>query len=400
MAEFLDRLIPYDDKAGVYRYDWDEILKVPEFAKLAECSQPKKWHSEGDVLEHTKAVCRVMAEDVIRNDMFGCLSHYDIIYMGKTKGKRHYMRLLMTAALFHDIGKGVSTVYKNGEWHAYGHEFEGEHITRLLLWDEGWEFREAVCALVRRHMDVLRIFDLKDPYFRALVLSKEVSMNALLCLKYADCFGSTPEDLDLREIDRMKISELAHVCNALGCMWGPANVVTNGKYKWRRLSNMKKLLKSKESPEVSLTVLIGIPGAGKDTFLKRMDIENAVVLCRDDIRVELGYCRHGEKIIGTALQENEVSKVFNRRMLDAAEAGKHIIVNNMNTKAKYRKAYGDLLAGYDLTVNYIYIENCKLDEVITRRDGQIPAAQYKNIIMSFDWPAPDEYDRFSVNSVL
>lgn len=395
MAEFLDRLIQYNNESNEYQYNWDEIIKVPEFFKLTECNQSKKWHSEGTAWEHTKLVCEVMQEFVIKTNRFDCLSHCDFVNNDTPTGRKYRIRLLMTAALFHDIGKGVSTFEKNGEYHSYNHEFTGERLTRLLLWDEGWEFREAVCALVRYHMEVLRLFDGKDPYLKILTLSKKVNMNALICLKYADCFGSIPENPGSHNIDELKLSELASVCNALGCMWEPSTVVTNGKYKWNKY-NSKKILS-----DAYLTVLIGLPGAGKDTFIKNYtDDKNIVVLCRDDIRAELGYCNHGDKIIGTAQQETEVSRVFDERIKIAAESGKHIIVNNMNTRAKYRAEYKNILSDYNLYVHYIYIENCKLADLYDRRKNQIPAECYKDMIMKFDWPMPDEYDKFSVNSIL
>ena len=44
-----------DFKKGTYK--WEEILKVPEFAKLKETEQNPKWHAEGSVWAHTVNVC-------------------------------------------------------------------------------------------------------------------------------------------------------------------------------------------------------------------------------------------------------------------------------------------------------------------------------------------------------
>ena len=38
-------------------YNWNIISTIPEFAKLKECQQSTKWHSEGTAWDHTKLVC-------------------------------------------------------------------------------------------------------------------------------------------------------------------------------------------------------------------------------------------------------------------------------------------------------------------------------------------------------
>ena len=132
-----------------------------------------------------------------------------------------------------------------------------------------------------------------------------------------------------------------------------------------------------DKKKVNLYMLIGLPGAGKDTFLNKLvqsdspftylndkkhftmwtvKPENAVVLCRDDIRAELGYCEKGEKIVGTTKQEETVTAKFNERLLNAARNGKDIIINNINLKSKYREQITRYLSGYDLNVRYVYLE--------------------------------------------
>ena len=74
-------------------YKWDVIESIPEFAILKTCEQNPKWHSEGNVWNHTKKVC----EQAI------LISRYFNVYDCK---------VLMGAALFHDIGKPYTKFYK------------------------------------------------------------------------------------------------------------------------------------------------------------------------------------------------------------------------------------------------------------------------------------------------
>ena len=145
-------------------YKWDVIENIPEFAILKTCEQNPKWHSEGNAWEHTKKVCE-QAERI---------SRYYNIYDSK---------VLMGAALFHDIGKGVTTEFKKGNWHSYGHEIQSEIITRNLLFDEDILLREEICRLVRWHMEILKVFESKHYAEKILDLSTKVNLRKLIDLK-------------------------------------------------------------------------------------------------------------------------------------------------------------------------------------------------------------------------
>lgn len=90
------------------KYNWNAIEDVPEFAQLKNCPQNPKWHGEGNAWEHTKRVC----EEAVK------------IFCGRNKDSN--ARALLTSALFHDIGKGTTSFEKDGIWHSYGHEIEGQ----------------------------------------------------------------------------------------------------------------------------------------------------------------------------------------------------------------------------------------------------------------------------------
>ena len=389
-------------KNGLLEYDWKNIWKIPEFKILAECKQSPKWHSEGCVKNHVILVCNE------------CLDYANSNINGNTE----YKKILMLAALFHDIGKGVTTFEKDGKWHAYGHEIESEKITRKLLWDEGWAFRESVCALVRLHMEPLNWFNMKSGVLEKLaetqkLISKvayvdgiaHMHITDLIRLKMWDVKGSKQEDEKSKSKDLENLSKLYQLCSEI------FNYKTDDLYDFI----LHKKFKMEEKKPLTVVTLIGLPGAGKDTFLSRLlqtdspftyvydgtlktvptyDPKKSVVLCRDDIRAELGFCSKGEKIVGTSKQEQEVTKLFNERLLDAAREDKVIVLNNINLKAKYREETLRYLSGYDVHSIYYYIEANCLDKNKERREGQIPDEVFDNMIMNFDWPKPSEYNEF------
>lgn len=182
---------------GVYK--WDVIESIPEFAKLKECKQNPKWHGEGNAWEHTRLVCEAAEKTAW--------------VLSKEEAK-----VFLTAALFHDIGKGTTTFFKQKDqnWHSYGHEVESERITREMLADEDPAFVEAVCRLVRWHMAPLDIKKSSHKIEKIVDLAEKVStantvldyfstynssLFLLILLKKCDVIGSEQQNLDGKESD-------------------------------------------------------------------------------------------------------------------------------------------------------------------------------------------------------
>lgn len=363
----LERLIDFEKLS----YNWKKIERIDEFAVLKKCEQNPRWHSEGNAWKHTQLVCEEMVK-ILKSRGFKA-----------TSSVTDSTKVLMTAALFHDIGKGVTTEFKKGNWHAYGHEIQGERITRLLLWDEDINFREAVCSLVRWHMDPLRIFEngSKDYIEKVLRLKKVCDLSLLIILKMADVAGSIQQDIASKDTDMEKLKFLENINSQI-----PNSLPLPGTLPWE---NLKKVV---------VVMMIGLPGAGKDTYIKKeVELEGlTVTVCRDDIRAELGFCKNGEKIVGTRYQEDKVSKVFNDRVVEAAENNKMIVINNINLKKGYRDDIHELLKKYNPWYTYIYVQADSLEKNYMRRHGQIDEEVFDKMIMSFDWPYAPEYDEMKI----
>lgn len=390
MTKLLDKLF-YEDK-GKLLYDWKKIEKIDEFAVLKKCEQNPIWHKEGDAFRHTKKVCEAMENR---------LKEYRYTY------KKHPLevKILMAAALFHDIGKGVTTTFKKGNWHAYGHEIEGEKITRRLLWDEGADIREQICSLVRWHMEPLKVFEGKEQLEKIARLSKNVNIKYVCILKECDLDGSEQSDVNSKNEDYAKIKEIWNIASHMNCLSQPSVLPIDGKYAWKRTNDNRDVF--------DVYVMLGLPGAGKDTFIYNTLLkgatdeiitdahnkpiakpsERAVVLCRDDLRAELGFCKAGEKVVCNKYQEDKVTKVFNDRLKSAAEMGKDIIINNINLRKEHRVRLIENLNNFNARIHYIYVEATDgLEENISRRRGQIAKSVFENMISGFEWPSSEEYN--------
>ena len=367
-----------------YFVDWDYVMTIPEFQKLKECEQNPKWHSEGNALEHTKQCVQS--------------AYYHI---GYERFKTLDKRTAIMAVLLHDIGKATTTNFSNGSWHSYGHEFESEKIARRILWNENIYFREVVCACAHYHMMVLRLAESKHVIEEMIKISfgEYVYWNYLLFVKLCDIFGSIPDDNKQTVKDLTKMDTLISLAESLHIFNNPffpshkiAEIIAKNpgnKINWDLEDDISK--KSK------VTVLIGLPGAGKNTYYdKYIDKENTVMLSRDDIRTMLGYCGENEKVVLSPDKENEVSRIFDEQFLKALSERKDVCINNINLKKAYRDKYKELAKGYNVMWEYVYIEAHSIEDNIKRRPTFNEADFRGPLIEKFDFPRVDEYDVFKI----
>lgn len=415
------------------KFQWEKIWKIPEFGILESCNQNPKWHGEGNVKKHVMLVCKYAVEAInnyaIANDLdhgnYNIARNFDEYETCYLKPECFDVaKTLLTAALFHDIGKGVTTKKgKDGNWHSYEHEFEGEKMTRQLLWNFPVKFREDVCSLVRYHMLPLGILDRKNYLEEIIRLSYNIpSWELLIMLKMCDLEGSIQKDESLKERDRKLLNELISITNEINRYKSVKRFTYTPSYFFDRIKGSQHFLDKIYKKPLNVIYLIGIPGAGKDTFIYNELIKpdkedskfislpgiaqinnptpgiytvkksNAFVVCRDDVRVKLGLCKEGEKIVCSRKDEEKVNETIKAEITEAAAEGKTIIVNNTNLKKPYRAELSRYLSNYDIHITYIYIEASDFEKNVERREGQMSREQLLNCIKGFEWPEFDEYD--------
>ena len=144
--------------------------------------------------------------------------------------------------------------------------------------------------------------------------------------------------------------------------------------------------------QVTVYVMIGLPGSGKNTWINANLGRKVRQLSRDDIRENLCYCKAGEKIVGSKEQEANVSKIFNNLLVEYVSSGYDVVINNINLRKKYRDDYKKLLSRYNVKWVYVVIEAPSIEDNISRRQGQVPEDVLRNMYNGFVMPSPDEYD--------
>ena len=378
--EFIHKILDYP----TLTIKWDEVGRIPEFKKLKVTEQTPIWHGEGNAWNHTKNVveeiyklCPIEPSDAIMS-----------VGEGSLRWRRRYY--LVLAALFHDIGKGVTTKWnkKKKDWSSPRHDEEGEKIVRRLLWDLDYHTRELICSLVRNHMKPLYVFEKEDPDKEIIALSEETNgLDLLITLKRADCGGSVMQRYDGW---RETLDEVEKKARTLNCY--------NESYFFNDFEERHQFYFGEGFPKTLLNVyvLIGLPGSGKSTYYEdNLKDKGIPIVSRDIIRSEIGL--KGDKPQGNQKQEEQVTKIFNERLKEYAENNFSIAIDNTSLKQSYRDGFKRLLKKYQPFYTYVYVEAPTWEETLERRKGQIPEHIIANMRKSFEFPRPCEYDVLIVN---
>ena len=333
-----------------------------EFEVLKNTRQSKLYHKEGSVWNHTLLVCKEMHK--IINDQLSHLS-------------KREKRILMVAALCHDLGKATTTYFdkKDKDWHCKNHGAVGEKITRDLLFDEtDFWFREEVCWLVRWHMPFHYILKKghKERYDELTRLAQGVStIEKLLWLNVADSLGSRSEE-NSEEAVEYRFNEIKELATANRCFTKP----------YKSFENKSKF---------DMIFMIGVPGCGKDTYIQKY-LPNIEVISRDDIREELSYGKvEGKKLLLDNSGEKKVTEIVNSRIKECCENERSFVINQTNLKSKYRTELKKTAFKYGKpNIVYIYVEAPSIDECKKRRGNGKWNSIIDRMWESFEFPDKSE----------
>lgn len=101
-----------------------------------------------------------------------------------------------------------------------------------------------------------------------------------------------------------------------------------------------------------LIILQGPPCSGKSTWAdvyKQQEDPEAVIVCRDDIRFELGNGKY------TMKREDEVTEIEYNRVIEGLKKGKTVILDATNLNPTYLKKWLELPVEYTYKIKEFYI---------------------------------------------
>lgn len=341
------------------KFEWVRIMK--------DVPQDSIHHAEGDVAIHTSMVLTALQQD----QAFQELPEQD-------------QELLWAAALLHDVEKASTTVIEpDGRITAHGHARKGAQTARRILYrsiDTPFAFREQIVGLVRYHGLPIWILEKPDPLKALIMASFEVNTKWLAILARADVRGRICTD---KEDFLYRIDCFEAFCQEQGC-WGTTRSFTSGNalmhYIQKEDAHPEYI--PFEQPETAVVLLSGLPGAGKDTFVRKY-YKDWPVISLDALREKRGADYRDKTGNGQAIQEaKEQAKIYLRRR-------QPFVWNATNITRQLRSQLIELFLTYKASVKIVYLEvpYKKLIGQNKNREAVVPEAALERLIDKLEVPA-------------
>jgi predicted kinase len=289
-------------------------------------------------------------------------------------------QILFAAALLHDVAKPLCTRHEDGRITSRGHSQRGAIIARRILWELGVDFeaREHVCALVRYHQLPFHLINRPDAQRTAFLISQTARCHLLALLAQADALGRECADQD----DLVTHIELfREFCREQDCLHGARKFPSShSRFLYFRTPGRDPSYLAHHSARCEVTVMSGLPGSGKDTWIAR----HAAAIPRislDAIREESGAEPTGNQG-GVVQAAREKARVLLR-------TGENFVWNATNLSREIRTQVIDLLASYNAKVRIVYVE-AGHDAYFAQnleRDAVIPICAIERMLDR--WEVPD-----------
>jgi len=335
---------------------------------MAACGQDAQWHAEGDVWTHTKMVCRELEQLQEWPDL----------------SKQEQLILIFTA-LLHDAGKPDTTVFnpKTGRTESPKHSLKSEAITRVVLRNLGCEIqlREEIARLVRYHGRPPFLLYKKDPNREVISLSWYVNHKLLYLFALADTRGRISQEMTRPEENLHLWKEVAVENDCYETAYSFVNEHARFLFYRDELSSLHY------SPHVSyrctVTMMSGLPGSGKDTWLLNQRPKLPVVSL-DAVRNHLD--------ISATSNQGKVVQAAREQCREFLRQKKSFAFNATNLLQRTRKTWIDLFHSYDARVEIIYVEPPLpvLLQQNRNRQQQVPEKVINNLVEKLEPPLPTE----------
>ncbi|QEL13411.1 AAA family ATPase [Limnoglobus roseus] len=310
--------------------DWAE--PQPWARAMAACGQDAGWHAEGDVWTHTKMV----------------VGELERLAEWPTFEPESRLKLIFTA-LFHDAGKPATTITdpETGRVRSPKHAIVGMELGRAVLRDLGCglPFREEVANLVRYHGRPPYLLEKTDPAREVIGLSWVVDHRLLYAFALADTRGRHAKEMTRAEDDLHLWKMVAEENACFDRPYSFANDHARFLFFRNELSSLHYT--PREDYRCRATLVTGLPGTGKDTWLaaNRPDLP---VVSLDDIRADLDVEPTGN--------QGHVIQAAREMCREHLRAKQDFAFNATNTMLQTRTRWADLFAEYGARIEIVYLE--------------------------------------------
>lgn len=309
---------------------WAETL--PWCLEMASCTQDSEWHAEGDVWTHTKMVLRELPK----------LDDWNSL-------RPNEQTILVMTALFHDIAKPMTTEVdsETGRVRSPKHAIKGEVIARSILRDLDCdlETREQIARLVRFHGRPAFLLEKEEPTHEVIRLSWLLSNRLLYLFALADTRGRDTNSITRPEENLHFWKMIAEEEN---CFEQPYPFATDHtRFHFARSERPNLHYVPYEEFRCDVTMLAGLPGSGKETWI-REHLADRPVVSLDEMREEMADSQDGN--------QGAVAHAVRERCREYLREQQSFVFNATNTTLQHRARWLDLFADFQARIEIIYIE--------------------------------------------
>lgn len=332
---------------------WPDLEKAFDWvADMSGVPQDPIFHAEGDVATHT----RMVIEEMMKLDEFAELDEQT-------------QELMFAAALLHDVEKRSTTETDDkGRVSSPRHAKKGEYTSRDILYRDiptPYGIREMIAKLVKYHGLPIWIFKKNNSLRKLIQCSWEVDTRLLYILSKADVLGRISKD-DNDFLDRVELFK--EYCIEQNC-WGQARPFVDD------LSRFTYFHKSNTHPDYipfddtkgEVIMMCGLPGAGKDTFVKK-NLGDYPMVSLDEIRKEFKISPRDGKAQG------KVAQIARERMRVYLRKGESFVLNATNITKDLRSKNINLFFEYKMRTKIIHVETpyANILKQNRNREDQVP----------------------------